>query len=80
MSTEGMPGFNLVDLPTADRGDKLKTVQRDDSAARALTIMIADEFSQVPIVSGKRGSRGRGHLAVAGLPERPGQHGGRRRM
>ena len=54
MSTEGMPGFNLVDLPTADRGDKLKTVQRDDSAARALTIMIADEFSQVPIVSGKR--------------------------
>ncbi|MXV89805.1 MAG: hypothetical protein F4004_03920 [Acidimicrobiia bacterium] len=54
MSTEGMPGFNLVDLPTADLGDKLKTVQRDDSAALALTIMIADDFWQVPVVSGKR--------------------------
>lgn len=54
MSTEGMPGFNLVDLPTADLGDELKTVQRDDSAALALTIMISHEFSQVPVVSGKR--------------------------
>ncbi len=54
MSAEGMPGFNLVDLPTADLGDNLKTVQRDDSAALALTIMIADDFSQVPVLSGKR--------------------------
>ena len=54
MSTEGMPEFTLADLPTADLGNDLRTVQRDHPAARAFTIMIADEFSQLPIMSGRR--------------------------
>lgn len=54
MSTEGMPEFTLADLPTADLGDHLQTVQRNDPAARALTIMIANGFSQVPVRSGSK--------------------------
>ena len=54
MSTEGISEFTLADLPTADLGDDLRTVQRDHPAARAFTIMIADEFSQLPVMSGKR--------------------------
>ena len=54
MSTEGMPEFTLADLRTADLGDGLRTVKRSDPAARAFTIMIADEFSQLPVMSSER--------------------------
>ena len=49
-----IPEFTLADLPTADIGARLKTVQRDDPASLTLTIMIADNFSQLPVRSGDR--------------------------
>ena len=46
-----IPVFTLADLPTADIGSRLKTVQRDDLASLARTIMSDENFSQLPVTA-----------------------------
>ena len=46
--------FTLADLPSASLNERLQTVQRSDSTRKASAIMLAEGFSQVPVLSGER--------------------------
>ena len=55
MSIHDFPAYTLADLPTSRlREDEFRTVRKSDSVERALTIMVADEISQVPVLKDKR--------------------------
>lgn len=55
MSIHDFPAYTLADLPTSRlSGEEFKTVRKSDSVERALTIMVAEGISQVPVLKDDR--------------------------
>ena len=55
MSIHDFPAYTLADLPTSRlRGEEFRTVRKSDSVKRALTIMVVEGISQVPVLKDKR--------------------------
>ncbi|MCY4632814.1 MAG: CBS domain-containing protein [bacterium] len=51
MSIRDFPAYTLADLPTSRlRGEEFRTVRKSDSVKRALTIMVVEGISQVPVL------------------------------
>ena len=55
MSIHDLPAYTLADLPTSRlRGEEFRTVRKSDSVKRALTFMVVEELSQVPVLEDER--------------------------
>lgn len=55
MSIHDFPAYTLADLPTSRlSGEEFKTVRKSDSVERALTIMVVEGISQVPVLKDDR--------------------------
>ena len=55
MSNDNFSAYTLADLPTSRLpGEEFRTVRKSDSVERALTIMVLDGISQVPVLKDER--------------------------